>query len=286
MDGADHGPLQTLRGLTSTGSVSSKPRSRSIPSGLSPNHQSYHRRHPDKRFVAYIYRSLWDGLRVGFSQSSAPLCSIVTNHPLSNDNPGTVTEYLREELHLGRLVGLLPPTTVSHVHTSPIGLVPKSQSNKWHIIVDLSSPRGWSVNNGISPSFFLSSINTSVDNAVEIIRHLESWLRSTCPMLTGCYRCIQTTSHCWAFHGTAVHLLTAPCHLVIPAAVATFLLYLPDWGSPSRMEQFVRLLPSHLPPRQVVVNRTGVRRYRSFCIQYGLPGVPLTEQVLCRPLWI
>ena len=46
-------------------------------------------------------------------------------------------------------MGLLHPSLAARVHTSPIGLVPKSQSDKWWMIVDLSAPEGASVNDGI-----------------------------------------------------------------------------------------------------------------------------------------
>ena len=52
-----------------------------------------------------------------------------------------------------------------------IGLVPKSHSDKWRMIVDLSSPRGHSVNDGIS-SAICSLQYATVDDAVGIIRRL------------------------------------------------------------------------------------------------------------------
>ena len=41
------------------------------------------------------------------------------------------------------------PLLTAWVHTSPIGLVPKSQSDKWRMFVDFSAPDGASVNDGI-----------------------------------------------------------------------------------------------------------------------------------------
>ena len=58
------------------------------------------------------------------------------------------------------------------MHCSPIGLVPKShQINKWRLIVDLSSPQGHSINDGVS-SDWCSMKYASVDDAVETILHL------------------------------------------------------------------------------------------------------------------
>ena len=55
------------------------------------------------------------------------------------------------------------------IHCSPFGVIPKkNKPNKWRLIVDLSSPTGESVNDGISRE--LSSLSyTSVDVVVEHI---------------------------------------------------------------------------------------------------------------------
>ena len=52
---------------------------------------------------------------------------------------------------------------------APLGLVPKPHSDNWQLIVNLTSPEGCSVNDGICPDL-TSVVHTSVDNVVEIIR--------------------------------------------------------------------------------------------------------------------
>ena len=69
------------------------------------------------------------------------------------------------------MIGPLPPCLASSVHVSPMGLVPKSQPNKWRVIVDLSSPQGKSVNDGIAPDR-CSLHHALVDNAIEVIMGL------------------------------------------------------------------------------------------------------------------
>ena len=101
------------------------------------------------------------------------LSSSLSNHPSTQDNPITVSSHIDEELRLGRLVGPLPQELAARVHTSPMGLVPKPCSHKWRLIVDLSSPRGRSINDGI-PSSFCSLSYASVDEAVELIASLGS----------------------------------------------------------------------------------------------------------------
>ena len=60
-----------------------------------------------------------------------------------------VDEYLLAECCEGRVLGSLDPSGFPHVHTSRIGVIPKSTPEKWRLIVDMSSPAGASVNDGI-----------------------------------------------------------------------------------------------------------------------------------------
>ena len=66
-------------------------------------------------------------------------------------------------MKLGRLAESIPHSLVSYAHVS--------HSNKWRLIVDLSSPRGRSANDGISQSH-CSLQYASIDNAVDIILQL------------------------------------------------------------------------------------------------------------------
>ena len=76
-----------------------------------------------------------------------------------------VQDYIKAKTELGCLVGLLPRSSLPLVHISPIGLVPKSQANQWHMVVDLLSPLYHSVNDGISSE--LSSVSyASVGDAI------------------------------------------------------------------------------------------------------------------------
>ena len=87
-------------------------------------------------------------------------------------NEKVVDNRIADEVMAGRLHGPLPPHLKPLAHIRPRGLVPKPhQVNKFQLIMDLSHPNGGSVNDGISPS--LCSLRySSVDEAVDIIRHL------------------------------------------------------------------------------------------------------------------
>ena len=128
--------------------------------------------HPDQQFSAFILRGLSYGFRVGYSSSRGALRSRGVNHPSSLANQAVVGSYIADEVKVGRLVGPILYSFRGFVHTSPIGLVPKGHaSGKWRMIVDLSSPRAASVNSGIDEA--LCSLRyASLDNAIELIRHL------------------------------------------------------------------------------------------------------------------
>ena len=69
---------------------------------------------------------------------------------------------------MGRILGPFPPVSLSDIQVSPLGVVPKKGWNKWRLILDLSSPEGHSVNDGI-PSELCSLLYISVDDAARAV---------------------------------------------------------------------------------------------------------------------
>ena len=65
------------------------------------------------------------------------------------DNLQAITQYLESECRVGRVVGPLNIEEFLFVHINCFGVIPKSTPGKWRLIVDMSSPEGNSVNNGI-----------------------------------------------------------------------------------------------------------------------------------------
>ena len=105
--------------------------------------------HPNRAFAQYIYTGLVRGFRIGFNRSDMVPSSSHKNHLSAVANPGVITSNLRAELEAGRLVSPLPAAWSTRVHCSSLGLVPKGNTGRWRVIVDLSSPLGHSVNAGI-----------------------------------------------------------------------------------------------------------------------------------------
>ena len=122
--------------------------------------------HPDHRFAEYIVSGIQQGFRIGFNRQQQ-LGTSPGNRPSSVSN--IISEYLHREVLLGRMVKLPPYFWPKNVHSSPIGIIPKKgKPGKWRLIVDLSSPESFSVNDGISRS--LSSLTyCSVDHLSALV---------------------------------------------------------------------------------------------------------------------
>lgn len=65
---------------------------------------------------------------------------------------------------------LFPPTSLDSLQVSPLGVVPKKGTNKWRLILDLSSPEGHSVNDGIPPDLCSLSYISVEDAARAVIK--------------------------------------------------------------------------------------------------------------------
>ena len=112
------------------------------------------RRHPDQRFTAWLLRGLSEGFRIGYGGGSGKRTRVSRNLQSAREHPAVVDEYLNGEISAGRVVGPVPDAQTHLVRLSPFGVIPKSgQPGRWRLIVDLSSPRGSSVNDGIRPEW-------------------------------------------------------------------------------------------------------------------------------------
>ena len=129
-------------------------------------------------------------------------------------NPEPVSEYLQNEQKEERIAGPFPKALVRNIHLSRFGVIPKRhQPGKWRLILDLSHPTGYSVNDGIAKE--LSTL--SVDDAARIISDLgpgTCWPRLILPMRTVTYRFIPQIGICLAWSGRARFTWTQHYHSV------------------------------------------------------------------------
>ena len=124
-------------------------------------------RHPDQRFRDYITSGLRYGFRLGFDVSQ-PCHRASRNMRSTSEHPQVVRDYLALECAAGRVLGPLPVEEFPQVQLSPLGVIPKKSPGKWRLIMDLSSPEGHSVNDGI-PSAVCSLNYVTIDDAAKAI---------------------------------------------------------------------------------------------------------------------
>lgn len=119
--------------------------------------------HPDQRFRSYIVNGIRFGFRVGYTYHHSPRKSR-QNMPSALQKPDVIRDYLAKECSEGRVLGPLDPSEFPYIHTSRFGVIPKGSSGKWRLIVDMSSPEGASINDGI-PGDFCSLSYVGVNDA-------------------------------------------------------------------------------------------------------------------------
>ena len=79
-----------------------------------------------------------------------------------------IQEYLAKEGAEGRVLGPFPPASLPGVQVSRLRVIPKKGLNKWRLILDLSSPEGQSVNDGIRTELCSLSY-MSIDDAARAV---------------------------------------------------------------------------------------------------------------------
>ena len=108
-------------------------------------------------------------------------------------HPAVVSQYLQSECSKGRIHDPFP--TPPGIHTSPIGVIPKKHRvGKWRLIVNLSSPKGSSINDGIDP-LPCSMSYVSVQDAMMEISKLGKGALMAKLDIKDAYRIVPSTSH-------------------------------------------------------------------------------------------
>ena len=126
--------------------------------------------HPHRQLVQFTLCGIQEGFRIGFTKPTS-LKSAKRNLKGAREHPDVVSDYLETELSLGRIAGPFPPAAVPQVHLNRFGVIPKGQTGRWRLIVDLSHPKGQSVNDGI-PKHLCSLKYVTIDEAIKGIVQL------------------------------------------------------------------------------------------------------------------
>lgn len=124
--------------------------------------------HPNRNVVEYLYNGLVNGFDIGYR---GPILDGVTkNLKSASAHPEEVTSILNKEVQRGHTLGPFAVKPFSNLQISPLGTIPKKDGSL-RLILDLSSPRGLSVNDGIDRDEFSTSYS-SFDEAVDLVRSL------------------------------------------------------------------------------------------------------------------
>ena len=125
--------------------------------------------HPDQNLIKFFIEGVTEGFRIGFNYQCTTLKPARKNMHSANLHPTVVTEYLKTELNQNRAASPFTPPAVTGGHISRFGVIPKHhQSDKWRLIVDLSHPNGYSVEDGI-PGTLCSLQYITIDAAVKTV---------------------------------------------------------------------------------------------------------------------
>ena len=125
--------------------------------------------HPVNEFSMYVINGMMHGFDIGFVSNATCSATVVKspNHPSALANADFVATYLQEKCASGETAGPFSSCPFTSMHISGLGVVPK-HNGKLRVIHDLSSPVGFSVNDGISRDEFSPSY-ASIDMAVSAI---------------------------------------------------------------------------------------------------------------------
>ena len=130
------------------------------------------RGHPDRAFASLIVDGIRHGFRIGFDRRNAPeLRPKRRNMGSAYQHSEVVDNYLTTECQAGRVLGPFSAPPISRLQTNSFGVIPKRhQPGKWRLILDLSSPDGHSVNDGIGSEACTLNYISVQDVAGEVAR--------------------------------------------------------------------------------------------------------------------
>ena len=129
------------------------------------NLQQLLRFHHDQELVQFILHGFCFGFDIGFKGILTPGAD--WNLKSASQFPGAISEVLNKEVTRGLILGPFDVAPYPTLHVSPLGAVPKKDGTH-RLIMDLSSPQGCSINEGIDKDQY-SVQYTSFDDAVDMI---------------------------------------------------------------------------------------------------------------------
>ena len=118
----------------------------------------------------HLIAGLHNGFRIGLR--AGPIIHSSRGNSLSaTAHPQVISAFLQQQVEAGFMVGPLPPDACSHISQARMAVVPKKTLGKFRVIVNLSAPESFSVNDNIHRELTHVAYST-VDDAVLLMHHL------------------------------------------------------------------------------------------------------------------
>lgn len=105
------------------------------------------------------------------------------------DHPEVVQEYIAKECAERWTMRPFDPSKLPEVQATRFRVIPKRNSNGWWLVLDLSSPEGWSMNNGINPDL-CSLSHVTIDDAARAIMESSPGSKLAKIDIKGAYRIV------------------------------------------------------------------------------------------------
>ena len=126
--------------------------------------------HPNSEWVAALLTGMRQGFRIGIQES--PVCrASSSNTPSAREHRVVVDQYMHTQLEKGYMAGPFHHSECAKVITSSIAVIPKKTVGKWRVIVDMSRPRGASVNDNLRRKLTHIAFS-SVEDAAHLMHYL------------------------------------------------------------------------------------------------------------------
>ena len=139
-------------------------------------------------YVGYILLGIADGFRIGFNPRQK-LKPARKNMRSALENLEVVKSYLQAEKDANRLLGPFPVGEIG-AHISRFGVIPKKHKpGKWHLILDLSHPEDFSVNDGIQKDI-CSLTYLKLDEVAQVVLRLGRGALMAKRDITNAYRVV------------------------------------------------------------------------------------------------
>ena len=122
---------------------------------------------PQSSWWTILISGLSFGFHLAFNPEPASSKQASQNMPTAFLQPSVIDQYLLTELEKGHLPGPFSKYPLANLHISGFTIIAKKyQPGKWPLIFDLSSPQGYSVNDGIPKDPFLAQY-MKADNIID-----------------------------------------------------------------------------------------------------------------------